>query len=210
MTGWLIFLGVVFLLAVLPLGVTVRYDARGFRLGLLAGPLRFWLDLRGLLEKKPEKPREKAEKKNAVQKQKKEKPQPEQKEPGDSWKDFLPLIRLALDFLGDFRRKLRINHLEMDLILAGDDPADLGILYGNAWAALGNLWPCLERSFVIKKRDVKVQCDFEAEETRFTMRADLTITLGRLLALAVRYGIRAIQEYLKIKNTKKAVLKHEQ
>ena len=73
MTGWLIFLGVLFLLAVLPLGVTIRYDARGFRLGLLAGPLRFWLDLRGLLEKKPEKPREKAEKKKAVQKQKKEK-----------------------------------------------------------------------------------------------------------------------------------------
>ena len=122
---------------------------------------------------------------------------------GGSILDFLPLVQVALDFLGEFRRKLRVNRLELKLILAADDPCDLAVNYGRAWAAVGNLFPLLERAFVIKKRDVEVECDFTSEETLVIARLDLTITLGRLLSLAVRYGIRALREFLKIKNIRK-------
>ena len=105
--------------------------------------------------------------------------------------------------LGAFRRKLRVNVLELKLILAGDDPCDLAVNYGKAWAALGNLLPRLERVFVIKKRDLEVECDFTANETLVTARLDLTITLGRLLALGVVYGIRALITFLKIKKKRK-------
>lgn len=191
--GWLIALGVLVLLALLPLGISARYDASGALVRLIAGPVRFKLYPR---KKKEKKPHEKKKEKKPAQTANGGGQQETQK--GGSWKDFLPLVRLGLDFLGDFRRKLRINRLEMKIIMACDDPADLAINYGRVWAAVGNLWPRLEELFVIKKRDVQVECDFTAEQTLVCARADITITLGRLLSLGVRYGIRAVKEYLKL------------
>ena len=127
----------------------------------------------------------------------------EKKEQGGSVLDFLPLVKVGLNFLGDFRRKLRLNRLELKLIMAGDDPCDLATNYGKAWAALGNLFPLLERAFVIKKRDIEVECDFTASEMLIIARLDITITLGRIIALAVVYGIRALREYLKIMKLRK-------
>ena len=111
-------------------------------------------------------------------------------------------MKIALDFLGDFRRKLRVNRLVLRLTLAGDDPCDLAVNYGRAWAAVGNLLAALERAFVIQKRDVEVQCDFLGEETKVVFAMDLTITLGRVLGLLVKYGIRAVTILLKMKNQK--------
>ena len=110
-----------------------------------------------------------------------------------------------LDFLAAFGRKIRVNHLEMKLILAGGDPCDLAVNYGKAWTALGNLLPLLERCFVIRKRDLQVECDFVSESTTIFARLDITITLRRLLGLVVVYGIRALKEYLKISQKRKAV-----
>lgn len=214
--GWLITLGVIFLLAILPLGVSVKYNADGPRVDVILGPVKLTVFPRPQKEKKEKKKKEAPEKKQEQPPKPEENlpkpPQPPQqekpkekpkKEKGGSLTDFLPLVKVALDFLGDFRRKLRLNHLELKLIMAADDPCDLAVNYGRAWAAVGNLMPQLERLFVIKKRDVEVECDFTASQTLVIARLDLTITLGRLLALAVRYGIRAVKEFLKINKKRK-------
>ena len=112
-------------------------------------------------------------------------------------------MQLALDLLGDVRRKLRVRRLELLLVMAGDDPCDLAVNYGRAWAAVGNLMPQLERLFVIKKKDVQVACDFTADKTTVFARVDITITLGRLLALVTVYGIKALREWIKINNLRK-------
>jgi hypothetical protein len=57
----------------------------------------------------------------------------------------------------------------------------------------------LERFLVIKNRDVHIDCDFAANETVILARLDLTITLGRILSIAVVYGVRALMTFLKIK-----------
>ena len=143
-------------------------------------------------------------KKEKVPKQKKKPDKPaDNQEKGGSVTDFLPLLQLVFDFLGEFRRKLRVNRLELKLVLAGGDPCNLAVNYGKAWAAVGNLMPQLERFFVISKRDVEVECDFTAGQTLIIARLDLTITIGRLLRMAVRYGIRAVREYMKIINKRK-------
>ena len=105
------------------------------------------------------------------------------KKSGGPITDFLPLVKVVLKFLDGFRRKLRVNVLELKLIMAADDPCDLATNYGRAWAAVGNLMPQLERVFVIKKRNIEVECDFTADKTRVLARLDLTITLGRILGL---------------------------
>ena len=207
--GWLIALGVVTLLAVLPLGAGVRYDAAGFRAWVLLGPVKI------LVFPRPKKEKKEKQKKEPEQKPQAEAPAPAQtpqnpnpppkpkKETGGKLTDFLPLVKVALELLGAFRRKLRLNNLELKLILAADDPCDLAVNYGRTWAAVGNLMPQLERLFVIKKRDVEVECDFTASEPRVLARLDLTITLGRLLALAVVYGIRALKEFWNIQKKRK-------
>ncbi len=200
--GWAITLGILFLLAVLPLGVDVVYNAAGLILKIVAGPVKLQI----LPAKKKEK---KKEEKPKPQKKKAAKPTPPKeekpKEAGGSLQDFLPLVRIGLQLLDGFRRKLRFNYVELNLILAGDDPCDLATNYGKTWAAVGNLWPQLERCFVIKKRDVRVQCDFEAAQTVIIAHGRITITLGRLLGLVLYHGVRAVVAFIKIRNSKKAV-----
>ena len=199
--GWLVTLGILTLLAVLPLGVSVKYDSGGLLVRLILGPLKFTLLPR---PKKDKKPKNEKEKKTREEKAPRKAAEPAgetkpKKKSGGKLTDFLPLVKVVLDFLGDFKRKLRVNLLELKLIMAADDPCDLAVNYGRAWAAVGNLIPKLEQWLVIKKRNIEVECDFEASETRVLARVELTITLGRLLAAVFVFAFRAIKEFFKIK-----------
>ena len=203
--GWWIALGILVALAVLPLGVSLVYDCDGLELDALVGLLHIHL----LPKKKdvPKKEKKKKEKK-PVKKGKKTAPasspdQPKEQKKGGSITDFIPLVKTLLELLDTFRKKLRVKRLELKLIMAADDPCDLAINYGRANAAMGNLMPLLERCFVIKKRYVEVECDFEASETVILARADITITLGWLLGMVVWYGVRAVKEFIQIKNQRK-------
>lgn len=203
--GWLVALAVLVLLAILPLGAIVYYDSEGILVRAVAGPVRITLFPQKKKKGKPERVKKKKQdqepglehQRQFDTKEEKDKPK------GGSVLDFIPLVNVVLDFLGDFRRKLRINHLEMKLIMGGGDPCDLALNYGKAWTALGNLMPHLERLFVIKKRDLQVEVDFTAENNTIYARLDLTITLGRLITLVVRYGIRALRELLKIQKKRR-------
>jgi len=110
---------------------------------------------------------------------------------------------VALGFLNGFRKKLRVDCLELKIVMAGGDPCDLAVNYGKAWAALGNLQPLLERVLVIKKRNIELECDFVAASTLVTARVDITMTLGRLLALVAVAAFRAVKEFLKIMKKRK-------
>lgn len=197
--GWLIALGVIVLLAIMPLGVSVCYDADGPYVGLILGVVRLQI----IPGKKKADKKEKSKKKEKPKQNNNQTQKPAAPKKGGSVTDFLPLLRLVFNLLIDFRRKLRVRILELKLTLAGGDPSDLAINYGRAWAALGNLEPQLDRFFIIQKKDMQVQCDFEAETTVVTARLDLTITLGRLLRLLTCYGFRGIREYLKIMKLRK-------
>ena len=201
--GWLIALGVLGLLAVLPLGASVIYDEDGVLARLVVGPLKITLFPRPRKDKKPKKNKKKSKSEKQTD-QKKEasgeehQEAPKQKKSGGPITDFLPLVKVLLQFLDGFRRKLRVNVLELKLIMAGDDPCDLAVNYGRAWAAVGNLMPQLERIFVIKKRNIEVECDFTADRTLVLARLDLPITLGRLLRLLFVLLYRAAVRLIKI------------
>ncbi len=211
MGGW-ITLAVLALLAVLPLGVRVKYDSDGPLVKLILGPIRLTVFPRPPKKEKPKKKTIPAAEEGASQEASLPKPpqppKPQKKtapkeQKGGRVTDFIPFAKLALDFLGSFRRKLRINDLQLKLVMASSDPCDLAVNYGKTWAAVGNLLAAMERWFVIQKRNVEVECDFTASETLVTARLDLTITLGRLLSLAVVYGIRAVKEFLNFKKKRK-------
>lgn len=231
--GWLIALGIVVLLAMLPLGAAVTYDKNGPLVRVIAGPVKFRVYPKKNKAGQEEKDQKKKEAKKAKKEAKKEakkaaasgemapgdgaestpdgtdsapdgaENQAEGEEKGGSILDFWPFVELILDFLGDFRRKLRVNRLTLHLTMAADDPCDLAVNYGKANAAMAALLAQLERLFVIRRRDVRVNCDFTADDTTILARLDLTMTLGRILSLLVRYGIRALKTYLSIQKKRK-------
>ena len=204
--GWLITLAVLLGFASIPLGVLVRYDFQGFLVRIIVGFVRFTLI-----------PFPKRKKKTQTKSSEKSKPKQEQAaasqtnvqeasasgKKGGSVRDFIPIIKVMLEFLNQFRKKLRINRLVLKLILAGDDPCDLALNYGRAWQALANLMPMLDKAFVIGKRDCEVECDFTATETLITAQAELTVRLGQLLWLGAVYGVRLLKELLIFKKKRK-------
>ena len=207
--GWLITLGILILLGILPLGVSAIFDEDGPRVRIVAGPLKIQAFPLPQKKKKPAKEKKPESSEDTSSKQKKQPPKTkanapsnqtkkEKKKSGGPITDFLPLVGVVLKFLDGFRRKLRVNVLELKLIMAADDPCDLAVNYGRAWAAVGNLMPRLERVFVIQKRNIDVECDFTADKTRVLARLDLTITLGRMLGLVFALIGRAGVELIKI------------
>ena len=211
MTGWLIFLGILVAIGILPVGASVRYDEAGPRVRLILGPMKLLLYPRQKKEKQPEQKDIKPKKEQETQEEAKEPSIPdgppqgapskklEKPKKGGSLLDFLPLVDVVMDMLSGLIGRLRVNELQLHLILAGDDPADLAINYGRAQAAGATLLAQLNRFLVIKKQDVQIQCDFTSDSTTVLARVDLTITVGRALGWAVGYGIKALITFLKIK-----------
>ena len=195
--GWLIAFAVIALFVCLPLGVSARFDEVGAMAQLIVGPLRFAIYPRKKGDTTKQKTRKKRDQAGTKTRQN------NQQNKGGKYSDFLPVLKIVLEFLEVFRRKLRVKRLELKLVLAGDDPCDLAVNYGKAWAILGNLMPQLERFLVIRKRDLSVECDFSSDQTLITARVDLTITVGRLLHIVILHGFRALYHYYKILNKRK-------
>ena len=199
--GWLIALGILVLIAILPVGIRIEYDSDGFYASAIIGCIHipvFPVKKKAKKEKKAPKPTEEKKAEKTTEK----KPELKKKKGGNIG-DFLPVLDRVLDFLSAFRRKLRINQLELVLTLGGGDPCDLAVNYGRGWALLGNLVPVLENAFIIKKRNLEVECDFLAENTAMIARVDISITVGRMIALLGARGIPIAWEFIKVINKRK-------
>ena len=205
MTALYIILGillVLFLLSLLRLGVRVEFTGSlaETRVTVIAGPARIQL------LPKPEKP-EKPQK----EKKKKEKPAKAKAEGGEKKKKLhltkediktaLPALWECLkNGLRKTRQRLLIDPLHLSASLPGAaDPAGAAELYGYVNAGMWTVMPQLERLFVIKKPDIQVECDFASAETTVVVHLDISITLGRLLALVIIYGVRILFELLSMK-----------
>lgn len=190
--GWLIAFGILLLLGMMPLGVRAGYDETGLAASLIIGPVKFLLY-----------PRQPKAKKAKIETKKQSQSTSKTKSSGGSVSDFLPLLQMILDFLDNFRKQLYINHLHLKLILGGSDPSDLALDYGRGWAVLGNILPLFEQVFVVKKRDLEVECDFTADRTTVVAGADIVIRLWQLLVLLLIHGPKVIKEYLRIMKIRK-------
>lgn len=207
--GWGIAAFIFLLIICFPVGASAKYDSDGIVVRIIAGFLRFTII--PFPKKKPAAKSAAPAKKAPPQQKQQTKPSPSKqpaessspKKSGGSLKDFLPLVQVGLGFLNAFRKKLRVDQLELKLIMAGDDPCDLAVNYGRAWAVIDNLLPELERFLVIRKRDLEVECDFCADQTTVIARMDLTITIGRMAGMIIKYGFLALREFLILKKKRK-------
>lgn len=191
--GWLIALVALVLLGLLPVGIYAAYDRGGAVVSLIVGPFRLRLYPK-------RRSRAKQNKRSAAGSTAKDSSAANESRnaKAGTLSDFRAIVQLVFNFLSDFRRKLRIRNLELKIILAGDDPCDLSVNYGRAWTALGSVMPQLERLFVIKKRNLEIECDFTADEPLVEARIDMTITVCRLLWIIIYHAIPSLRKYHKI------------
>ena len=117
----LVVVAVLVLLLVVPFGVSAWY--KDGEPGVAARLLCFNFKLLPRKEKEKKPKKEKKAKKG--KKQKEEKPEKEKKpRPKPSPEELLQLLKLGLDALARFKRKLTINKLMLHLVIASDDPFD--------------------------------------------------------------------------------------
>ena len=217
-TWWMtlaVIFAVLILIGCIPVGVDVRYDQNGAAVTAKAGFLKIQI----LPKKKKEKP-EKPKKEKPKKEKKKAKPdgkkdaseksgETEKKKPSllaNGVDSVLELLDIVSDTLGNLRRKLRVNTLRLFVTYGGSDPAKAAIGYGRAWAVIGAISPYLERFFVIKKRDIRPVLEYNSDRMQIDAQLTLTITIGRILALAARAGIRFLKF---MANNKKGGVKNE-
>ena len=132
MRGWIVLAAVLlllFLLGQLRLGAVGEYGPGGAGAWFRAGPVRIRLYPRR---------RSGPSKKEKAPKPGKEHPAGEARGGGllELMKELLPL---ALEAAGCFRRRLRVDQLELKLTIGAADPGDAAIRYGQANALLGSI-----------------------------------------------------------------------
>ena len=177
----LLVLAALVLLSLLRLGGQARYSAKGMEIKLLVGPFRFLLY-----------PRKKREKKK---KQGKHPDDGKKVQLGGSVELFQELLPLLLEAAGYVKQKIRIDHIFLDLIIAAEDPAKAAVAFGGTNALLGMILPPIENNFNVKERNIRTQVDFQRRKPELSINAAFTMTMGQLMVLAVRYGLKAFNRY---------------
>lgn len=198
--GWLVVLVILLLLVFLPIRLAIGYEDGSAFAWLHIGPVHFSIYPRKKIKSDSKKSVTRT-KSGSFASYETENKNKKQSSPADFW----AIVRIFLDMLGDFRRKLTISDMRLHIVLAGSDPCDVAVNYGRVWSAVGNLMPRIERHFAVKRRDINVSCDFLAEKSLFDARLVISISLGDILSLGIYHGVRILRKYLKIMKNSKAV-----
>lgn len=199
-------LGLIIPLLLLPVGIIAQYSEAG-------GEITAYL---GLISIKvyPRKEKRKHRKKD-IKDEKSKKTENQEKTGkkglGGGVPLFKELLDLGLEALGCFRRRLLMKELTLHLTIGaqGKEPARWGILYGVAWAGVGNLVPLLENVFRIKNRDIQVLLDENSGENSIYGRGEFRLFLWEALYLLIYYGLRGLNIYNKRKGSNEHGTSHQ-
>jgi len=188
----LIVLLALWLISLIRIGGRVRYGQAGLFAAALVGP--FKIQLLPAKPKKAKKP--KKEKKQRPRQADKHKKEPVEGQPG-TLSRVMKLLPVVGEFCGSLKRKIRIDDLELELIWGGSDPAAVALGYGRAYAALGMLWPIFDHNFKVKRHSFQIGLDYDKTQPMVELTAAVTLTVGQIMALGLRYGVKALIVWIK-------------
>lgn len=203
MTVALIVLAVLLVLLLLPFGAIVRYDQEGLLVFVKVWFLRF----RAFPAPKKKKDKQEAQEEKKPDSSLDQSPPKEKEEKSSKKGGSLELVRAALPLvrsaLVGLKRRLTIRQLELHVVWAGSDPADVAVGYGYANAALGTLWAVLSENFKIKKRSLGASVSFEEAAPTVYLNATVTLNLWKLLTLVLPLLVRFLRNYYRLKREAK-------
>ena len=187
--GWTVFvlvLVVLFLLGQIRIGVRGEYSAEGLTAQARLGPVRFQV-----YPVKKQKDHKSPKKKKTPKKEPAEQPKA-----GGPAKLLLRLLPLALEAGGQFRRKLQVDLLRLEVTAGAPDPADAAMIYGRTNAALGAAWQPLTTAFHVKDGRASVRIDFDSDQTTVYGITALSIKVGQVLWLGLYFGAKALRQII--------------
>lgn len=117
---------------------------------------------------------------------------------------ILELIHLGLRALGRLRRRLRIDDLQLYLLVSTSDPYRTAMLYGSINAGVYALLSGLNQAVDVRNQDIQVNVDFDRGRMDLYGRLILTIHVGQLLVVGIIFGY----EFLRWKLQKRRELKN--
>lgn len=180
------------LLALVPLGVQVRYDQDGF-----FAFAKVWFVRLQVYPAKPKRKKDKPPKKP------RERPPEAEEHPKGGALDLvraaLPLVKPAL---AGVKKRLTIQDLELHVAWAAANPADAAMGYGSANAALGMLWAVIDQNFKVKKSRLGCSVNFDAPSPTVYLNAALTMRLGQIVTLGVPLLVKFLCNSVRIKRWK--------
>lgn len=187
MTGWLILLCILGLLAVVlfvpaVLHVTLQAEQTDVRLSFLGIPI-YRSDRQRKRKKTKKKPSKK--KKESSSKGKKKEKQP-LSEKLDLIKDALSGVRKGLRKL---TRGIRFRHVSISVAVGSFDACECAMAYGKMNAAL---YPCLAvlgTVFSVSYDDVAVHCCFGEPKTRYRISGTVKLSLACVLSALLAFGL---------------------
>ena len=196
MAGWIIAGGILVLLALcllLPLSVRADWAEEKLTASVRAGPVTVWRwPVRKKAEKKPAKAKAPA-KPAKPPKPPEPEAEPERSLPKGLIRRMLPI---ALEAAGELKRKIVVKRLWLFYTLAGaEDPAGAAILFGELEGARGVLIPLLESNLDLRDRRIQGGVDFNASQTRLEFHLRMSLRVGQILALGLRFGRKLWKEY---------------
>ena len=204
----LILAAILALLLFLPIGLHATYDAQGLKVRAVLGLIEFQIvpaprQRRG----KPEEGRQKKKKEKRKLRRLRGKSRESQKKLGAKLQDFLPLVKLGVQAIGDLRTVFTIRKLHIHVTYGGEDAGAVAMNYGVAWGVCSAGASILTNTFRVRSCEIEPVLDYDCREIRLLADASVTLTLGRVLAYLFHYGIKAI-EILR-KHKKEKAVQHE-
>ena len=206
MTGLMI-VGIIFLLLLLlafvRVGGRVEFGEDGLFARLRIGAFSF--QVFPLPSKKPpQKSKKKSKQRKGQQKANArsasaEKPQ---KTKGGSLlrlKHYLPLVG---DAAGMLKKRIRIDTLYLELMVASSDAAETAIAFGYANMVIGLLWTILNENFDICDHQIHTRANFDASEPTVYLKADFSARIGQLFSLGCRLAWKFLVLYQEEKRKK--------
>lgn len=194
MTALIIILAILLIIALLRIGVYFSYSESGVILDAVIGPFK----IRFLPKDKTKE--KKAKEKPAKTKPAKPAPKTKEKKGGLAQLifDLLPGIGSALS---KFRRKLRIDTLNVHFTSAAADPCDAAMNFGYVSAGFGTLCAFIRRFFKVKNLDLQSFVNFDIDKPIVFIEAQLTLAIWEIISIAGGFGLFFIKIYKNANNS---------
>lgn len=196
-------------------GILLVFLLLGFlRLGArftLAETPRLWLrlgPLRLTLYPRKEKKRKRAEEPKEPRQEEEQKPRPARRRlPRLSPDEVIDLLETALPALGRTARRacsrLRIDPLELTVVVGDPDPAAAAAVFGAANAAMFRLMPLAEERFDIPDPSLHLRVDFDAAAPSARGTAGVSLRVCDLFAIAFTLAVPMLRWYLRFRRERR-------
>ena len=183
MKVFLLLLLVMFLIGRVRLGGMVEYSAQGLLVQLRLGAVWYQIYPGKKKEKRKKSPQKQKKKKNEPSKKKIKDPEHKAGSSLSQGKRYLPLVGEAA---GGLKKRISIDRLLLDLVVASENAAGTAMTYGYANAVLGMLWSVFEENFRVKEHRLRTVVDFMATNSTVYLNAAFSIRIGQLVSFALR------------------------